>query len=112
MYLLDKRIIQEGDRNVEQWLIRWDGLPASDATWEDTDSVKHRFPALNLEDKNQIQIGGNVMSKSQQPDPVTQDEQAQEPTSVSPVVPGRSKCNRIPSSRIEGYILESLTAKA
>ncbi|KAF3650198.1 hypothetical protein FXO38_17280 [Capsicum annuum] len=39
---------------------RKDGLPPSEATWEDLPTLTHQFPDLNLEDKVRLHRGGNV----------------------------------------------------
>ncbi|KAM3250018.1 hypothetical protein P3L10_011788 [Capsicum annuum] len=37
-----------------------EGLPPSEATWEDLPTLTHQFPDLNLEDKVRLHRGGNV----------------------------------------------------
>ncbi|CAM8926572.1 unnamed protein product [Rhodiola kirilowii] len=42
----------------EQWLIKWEGLPEADASWEFKNELLAEFPDLNLEDKVVLQGGG------------------------------------------------------
>ena len=42
-------------------LIKWQGLPLSDDTWEPFSSMKATFPAFHLEDKVSSIGAGNVM---------------------------------------------------
>ncbi|KAH0737522.1 hypothetical protein KY290_036227 [Solanum tuberosum] len=58
--ILDSRTITKGAHPVRQFLIKWQGLPLEDATWEDSHSLRQRFPDLNLEDKVHLHEGGNV----------------------------------------------------
>jgi len=58
--ILDSRTITKGAHQVLQFLIKWQGLPLEDATWEDSHSLRQRFPDLNLEDKVHLHEGGNV----------------------------------------------------
>lgn len=41
-------------------LIGWKGLPAHDATWEFIDDFQQQFPTFQLEDKVNLEGGGNV----------------------------------------------------
>jgi hypothetical protein len=44
---LDKilqRRMSEGDKPVLQGLVKWSGMPASLATWENLEALRHRFP--------------------------------------------------------------------
>ena len=42
--ILDRRLSKKGNKAQLQVLIKWTSLPASEATWEDYEVVKHRFP--------------------------------------------------------------------
>ncbi|XP_072146638.1 uncharacterized protein [Setaria viridis] len=46
-----------------QWqvLVRWEGLPASEATWEDVKTFKSRYPDLTLEDELFPKEGRDIM---------------------------------------------------
>jgi hypothetical protein len=48
-------------RGVRQVLIKWKGEPASSATWEDVDTVRIKYPALQLEDELSLDGEGDVM---------------------------------------------------
>uniref|UniRef100_A0A2N9GX58 Integrase catalytic domain-containing protein n=1 Tax=Fagus sylvatica TaxID=28930 RepID=A0A2N9GX58_FAGSY len=47
MAILDRRKRQ----NVEEVLVQWQGLPTSEATWENLTAMKSQFPEYALEDK-------------------------------------------------------------
>uniref|UniRef100_A0A2N9HAC2 Integrase catalytic domain-containing protein n=1 Tax=Fagus sylvatica TaxID=28930 RepID=A0A2N9HAC2_FAGSY len=47
MTILDRRKC----RNVEEVLVQWQGLPTSEATWENLTAMKSQFPEYALEDK-------------------------------------------------------------
>ncbi|KAJ4838061.1 hypothetical protein Tsubulata_037879 [Turnera subulata] len=105
--ILDKRTIKECDSPVEQWLVRWDGLPESAATWENKRDLLKRFASLNLEDKVQRGDGGIVVSSPAPQQEVGQgivNEVWMDPT--SPAVPTRrSERTKISSRRLDGYAL-------
>lgn len=50
-WLIDYRWVRTGWQFINEVLVHWEGLPASDATWEPYDDLKHKFSHLNLEDK-------------------------------------------------------------
>lgn len=56
--LADKKITKAGD-TVKQLLIRWNGKPVEEATWEDEFVMQSEFPTLRLEDKF-ISPGGSI----------------------------------------------------
>lgn len=41
---LDRRLVKKGNAAIPQCLIKWTGIPAASATWEDYNVVKARFP--------------------------------------------------------------------
>lgn len=44
--ILDRRMIQKGNKVVVQFLIQWEQLPVDQATWEDSNAIKVRFPTF------------------------------------------------------------------
>uniref|UniRef100_A0A2N9IRD5 Chromo domain-containing protein n=1 Tax=Fagus sylvatica TaxID=28930 RepID=A0A2N9IRD5_FAGSY len=52
--ILDRQV----RRNKTEVLIHWQGLPTSDATWEDLEAMKIQFPQYTLEDKGLFKKGG------------------------------------------------------
>lgn len=44
--ILDRHMIQKGNKAVAQVLIQWDQLPAEQATWEDYHTLKIKFPSF------------------------------------------------------------------
>ncbi|TYK02329.1 RNA polymerase II C-terminal domain phosphatase-like 1 [Cucumis melo var. makuwa] len=40
-----------GQIAVNEWLVKWKGLPDSEATWERVTEMKQQFPSFHLEDK-------------------------------------------------------------
>lgn len=44
----------------EEWLIKWEKLPNSEATWEEAYFIKHQFLELHLENKVHLETGGIV----------------------------------------------------
>ena len=42
--MLQQRIRRKGDRTVAQVLVAWSNSSPQEATWEDTDSLKQKFP--------------------------------------------------------------------
>ncbi|KAM0057208.1 putative nucleotidyltransferase, Ribonuclease H [Helianthus debilis subsp. tardiflorus] len=61
-HILDHRTLLRGSSSVPQCLVQWEGLPASEATWEDNSMLHKSFPAFSLEDKANFKGGGNVVS--------------------------------------------------
>ncbi|KAH9724161.1 hypothetical protein KPL70_007389 [Citrus sinensis] len=49
--VIDTRWVRHGTKFIEESLVQWKTLPVEDATWEETQMLKHQFPAVNLEDK-------------------------------------------------------------
>lgn len=44
----------------EEWLIKWEKLLDSEATWQEAYFIKHQFPELLLEDKVHLETWGIV----------------------------------------------------
>lgn len=42
--ILDRRLVKKGNAAIPQVLVKWRGIPATAATWEDLQVLKHRFP--------------------------------------------------------------------
>lgn len=59
--VLAVRIIQVGNSNREELLIRWKGLQDFEATWEDKLLISQCFPNLRLEAKANFDGEGNVI---------------------------------------------------
>ena len=49
--ILDRRMAKRQHQAITQVMVYWEGLSPADATWEDMDELKLRFPRFNLEDK-------------------------------------------------------------
>ncbi|KAM1840585.1 hypothetical protein ACFX1X_015513 [Malus domestica] len=45
--ILQRGMFKQDNRAITRWLIKWEGLPEHDATWEDADSILTRFPGFN-----------------------------------------------------------------
>nr|XP_017178950.2 uncharacterized protein LOC108169681 [Malus domestica] len=45
--VLQRGMFKKANKAVTRWLIKWQGLPEHDATWEDADSIVRRFPEFN-----------------------------------------------------------------
>ncbi|XP_075086164.1 uncharacterized protein LOC142168891 [Nicotiana tabacum] len=41
--VLERRLIQKGNKALAQWLIHWDRISEDQATWEDANTIKIRF---------------------------------------------------------------------
>lgn len=57
--ILDTRWIKQGNKFIEESLVKWKQLPKEDATWEDSSLLRNQFPYLDLEDKDPIG-GGSI----------------------------------------------------
>jgi hypothetical protein len=44
--VLDRRLIKKGNTAIVQVQVKWTGIPAEAATWEDWNTLKSRFPAV------------------------------------------------------------------
>lgn len=64
--ILDRRLVKKGNASLAQVLIRWTGLPASSATWEDYDTVRQRFPLAPAWGQA-VSSGGGTVSASELP---------------------------------------------
>ena len=51
----------------EEVLVKWNGLPAADCTWEWKSVMEKQFPELDLEDKVSFNGGSNVMYEAIRP---------------------------------------------
>ena len=56
--ILDTRWIKQGEKFIEESLVKWKRLPTEDATWEATALLHNQFPSLDLEDK--YPLGGSI----------------------------------------------------
>jgi hypothetical protein len=56
--ILQKKVIQRGVVPVTQALVKWSDWPSSMATWEDLNTLKHRFPAAPAWGQAASQGGG------------------------------------------------------
>jgi hypothetical protein len=59
--VLEARTIVKGNQKVHQVLVQWDQHPIFEATWEDMDDLRQKFPNYNLEDKVVFNGDGIVM---------------------------------------------------
>ena len=55
--VIDTRWFRHGTKFIEESLVQWKTLPAEDATWEETQMLKHQFLVFNLEDKDLLVRG-------------------------------------------------------
>ncbi|XP_016452908.2 uncharacterized protein LOC107777411 [Nicotiana tabacum] len=44
--ILDRRMVQKGNKAITQVLVQWDKLPLDQATWEDYQAMRIRFPSF------------------------------------------------------------------
>nr|KYP46454.1 Transposon Ty3-I Gag-Pol polyprotein [Cajanus cajan] len=58
--ILKERVIVQGQQQVPQKLVQWQGFENEQATWEDTTALQQAFPDFNLEDKVNLKGGGIV----------------------------------------------------
>ncbi|XP_050147466.1 uncharacterized protein LOC126622788 [Malus sylvestris] len=49
--ILQRGMFRRHNKAITRWLIKWQGLPEHDATWEDADSIVTRFQILTPEDR-------------------------------------------------------------
>jgi hypothetical protein len=58
--ILDRRMVHAGNAAAVQVLIKWHGLEAEQATWEDYYALKTRFPEASIWKEELIQEGASV----------------------------------------------------
>lgn len=58
--VLQRRLSQRGSHSVLQGLIRWSGVPETEATWEDLDSLRQEFPRAPAWGQAASEEGGGV----------------------------------------------------
>ncbi|KAJ4745598.1 polyprotein [Rhynchospora pubera] len=56
--ILARRLIKRHNAPVPQILVQWRNYPPEEASWEDFDWVKGRFPHIIVEDKDSLKQGG------------------------------------------------------
>jgi hypothetical protein len=78
-------------------LIQWEGLDPSAATWEDKAEIELIYPNFNLGDK--VNFNGGSIARADDSASQTNFHSDPEVTNVR-----RSKRNRIPNTRLKGYI--------
>lgn len=57
--ILGRRQRQQGGEIIRQVLAEWQEGGVEGATWEDVVTIQEQFPDFNLEDKVNLQVGGN-----------------------------------------------------
>lgn len=62
--VLDRRLVKKGNRAIQQVLIKWKGLPAVSATWEDWYVLKTHFPDIGAWGQAPIEAGGDVTPRT------------------------------------------------
>lgn len=58
--ILDRRMVRDGYTAATQILVKWRGLDAEQATWEDYYLLKQKFPTAAIWDENHSQAGEHV----------------------------------------------------
>jgi hypothetical protein len=61
--LLDRRVVKKRNSAVAQWLIQWNNQATEDATWEDFELLKEKFPEFIREVTNGLK--GEGMQQNQ-----------------------------------------------
>jgi Chromo (CHRromatin Organisation MOdifier) domain len=54
---MGRRAIKRNNETIPQLLVKWSNLSEADASWEDYDFLKQRFPTAILEDENFFEEG-------------------------------------------------------
>jgi hypothetical protein len=52
--IVDMRLVKKGNAAVTQILVKWSGVPADCATWEDYHVLKQQFPTATIWDKQSL----------------------------------------------------------
>lgn len=66
--ILDRRMVRDGYSAATQILVKWQGLPDEQATWEDYYRLKGRFPSAAIWGRDHAQAGGNVTPPPSDPE--------------------------------------------
>lgn len=93
--ILDTRIQKKGNKVVRQILVCWSNLPAVEATWEDEEELKQRFPSALPWGQVSLQGVGFVSSNTASRELPLSDE-AQENTITRPL----KRATRIKKSNV------------
>ncbi|KAJ3689395.1 hypothetical protein LUZ61_018559 [Rhynchospora tenuis] len=56
--ILDRRLVRKGMEGIVQLKIKWINLPVENATWEDYELIKEKYPDFILEVENRLMDGG------------------------------------------------------
>ncbi|KAJ4807690.1 polyprotein [Rhynchospora pubera] len=70
--ILNRRLIKRRNDPVPQILVKWANQAVEEATWEDYDSMKFRFPHINLEDKVVLEEEGMSRPEKEIPSQITE----------------------------------------
>jgi hypothetical protein len=62
--VIDRRLVQKGNRAIPQVRVTWKGLPDTVATWEDYNIIKQRFPRAPAWGQADSPAGGGVTAKA------------------------------------------------
>lgn len=52
--IMERRLVQRGNKAVLQVLVKWTNIPITSATWEDFYVIKNRFQMLFIGDKQVV----------------------------------------------------------
>nr|CAH67116.1 H0502G05.7 [Oryza sativa] len=77
--ILDRRLTKRGNSAVAQVLIQWSASVPEDATWEDLDDLRSRFPAALAWGQANSQGEGLVRDSQDHPGDISQGSTAEEP---------------------------------
>ncbi|KAL4282753.1 hypothetical protein GQ457_16G010950 [Hibiscus cannabinus] len=100
--VLDTRQLSRSGRVIDQWLIDWEGLPLTSATWEDAIHISKKFPDFNLADKVRVNGGSTVVNTSNEIGPISKSIQQE---------PRKGLRSRKPSSRFTDFVMCATSAK-
>ncbi|KAF5767039.1 putative nucleotidyltransferase, Ribonuclease H [Helianthus annuus] len=102
-HVLQTRTIHKGNQLVPQYLIQWEGLPVTTATWEDSAQIQQQFPNFPLADKVDFNGGGIVMSPTGPP-------KNGSPINGDPAQPRRSNREHVQPKKFGDYVMKAMSA--
>jgi hypothetical protein len=84
--ILERRMVRSGNVAAVQVLIKWSGMETTQATWEDYDLLKLRFPSASLWEADETQGEGSVTPDASSVDieSTVQEDHGQTTTETSP----------------------------